>query len=61
MSLDAPVQQKAVERGQMHGTNPSMVETTMIDNLCTQLEGLTLNEREDMINCLCITQGEPYS
>ena len=61
MLLNAPVQQKAAERVQMHRTNPGAVETTMIDNLCTQLEGLTLNEREDMINHLHIAQGEPYS
>ena len=62
-SLNAPMQQKAVERVQTHGTNPSTVEATMpsIDDLCTQLESLTLNEREEVINCLCIAQGEPYS
>ena len=56
MLPDAPIQQKAAERGQTHRMNPSTVEATMpsIDNLCTQLEGLTLNEREEVINHLHI-------
>ena len=63
MSLNALMQQKAVEKVQMHGMNPSTVEATMpsIYDLCTRLEGLTLNEREEVINCLCIAWGEPYS
>ena len=47
MLLDAPVQWKAMERAQMHRTNPGVIEATTIDDLCTQLEGLTLNEREE--------------
>ena len=32
-----------------------------INDLCTQLESLMINEREEVINCLCIAWGEPYS
>ena len=63
MSLIAPMQWKAAGREQMHGTNPNVGEatTSSINDLCTQLEGLMLNEREEVINHLCIAQGEPYS
>ena len=55
-SLNAPMQLKATEGTQMYGMSPSTVETTMPLNndLCTQLEGLTLNEREEVINHLHI-------
>ena len=61
--LNAPMKQEAVEKVQMHGVSPSMVKDTspLIDDLCTRLESLTLNEREGVINHLCIAQGEPYS
>ena len=32
-----------------------------IDNLCTQQENLTIDQQEEVINCLHIAQGEPYS
>ena len=63
MLLNTLVQQNARGEIQMNKPNPIITDTTTpsIDNLCTQLESLTLNEREDMINCLCIAQGETYS
>ena len=63
MSLNSPTQPNAMGGIQKNHPSPSIVDTTMpsIDDLCTQLEGLTLNEREEVINCLYITQGEPYS
>ena len=60
MSLNSPTQQNATERGQMNSSSPSIIDTTMplIDDLCTQLESLTLNEKEEVINHLHITQGD---
>ena len=48
---------------QMNSPSPSIKDTTMssINDLCTQLESLMLNEREEVINHLCVTQGESYS
>ena len=63
MSSNSLMLQSAMGEIQMNKPNPIIVDTTMpsIDNLCTQLESLTLNEREEVINCLHIAQGETYS
>ena len=63
MSLNSPTQQNATEREQMNSPSPSIVDTTApsIDNLCTQIESLMLDEREKVINCLHLAQKEPYS
>ena len=63
MSLNSPTQQKTIEGIQMDWLSSSITDSTMpsIDGLCTQLESLTLNEREEVINHLCIAWGEPYS
>ena len=63
MSLNSPTQQKATEGIQMDRPSSSITNTTTpsTNDLCTQLESLMLNEREEVINCLHITQGEPYS
>ena len=47
----------------MNSLSPSILDTTVpsINDLCTQLESLMLDERDEVINHLCITQGEPYS
>ena len=44
-------------------SSPSSLDTIepTINDLCTWLEGLMINEREEVINCLCIAQGEAYS
>ena len=57
MSLNSPTQQEATERIQMNRPSPSITNTITpsIDDLCTQLESLMLNEREEVINCLCVT------
>ena len=63
MSLSSPMLQSAMGEVQMTRANPNTIETTTpsIDDLCTQLESLTLNEREEVINHLCTAQGESYS
>ena len=63
MSLNSPVQQNARGEIQMSKLNPIIIDKTMplINDLCTQLESLMLDEREEKINCLCIAQGESYS
>ena len=63
MSLNTPVQQSTTQETQTGSMNPSITDTTTptINNLCTQLEGLTINEREEVINHLHVTQGESYS
>ena len=63
MSFNSPTQQSTTGEIQMNKPNSSIVDTTTpsIDDLCTQLESLTLDEREEVINCLHIAQGEPYS
>ena len=52
-----------MQETQMGSMNPGTTDTTipMIDDLCIQLEGLTINEQEEVIRCLCIAQGESYS
>ena len=62
-SLIPPGRQPATQEKQMESpsSGPKAPDTTTIDNLCTQLESLTINEREEVINHLCITQGEAYS
>ena len=57
MSLNSLMQQSAMGEAQMNRTNPSTVETTTtsINDLCTQLESLMLNKREEVINRLHIT------
>ena len=56
MSLNSPMSQKAMGEVQMNKPNPTIIDTTTpsIDDLCTQLESLMLNEREEVINCLHI-------
>ena len=63
MSSIPPVWQSAMQKAQIESPSPNASDTIapMIDDLCTQLESLTINEREEVINCLCITQGESYS
>ena len=77
MSFSSLTEQNAVGGTQTNSPSTSMelmchpcsrapcpcVDTTApsIDDLCTQLENLTINEREEVINHLHITQGEPYS
>ena len=63
MSFNSPTQQNATRGTQMNSLSPSIVDITMpsINNLCTQLESLMLDEREEVINHLCIAQGELYS
>ena len=63
MSLNSPTQQNTTGGIQMNSPSPSIIDTTApsINDFCTQLESLMLNEREEVINCLCIAQGEPYS
>ena len=63
MSLSSLTLQSAMGKAQTNRVNPNTIETTMplINNLCTQLESLSLNEREEVINCLCIAWGESYS
>ena len=47
----------------MNKLNPIVIDTTMpsIKDLYTQLKSLMLNEREEVINHLCIAWGETYS
>ena len=56
MSSNSPMQQSTRGEIQMNKPNPIIIDPTtpLIDDLCTQLEGLTLNEREEVINCLCV-------
>ena len=63
MSLNSLMSQSAMGEIQMNKPNPIIIDTTtpLIDDLCTQLESLMLNEREEVINHLCIAQGESYS
>ena len=63
MSLNSPTQQNTTGGIQINCPSPSIVDTTTpsINDLCTQLESLTINEREEVINCLCIAWGEPFS
>ena len=63
MSSNSPTQQSTMGEIQINKPNPLIVDTTtpLIDDLCTQLDSLMLDEREEVINCLCIAQGEPYS
>ena len=63
MSFTSPPQQNAMGGMQTNSLSPSIVDNTMpsIDNLCTQLESLMLDEREEVINCLHIAWGELYS
>ena len=63
MSSPLPIQKSAMGEIQMDRPSSSITNTTTpsIDDLCTQLESLMLNEREKVINHLHITQGEPYS
>ena len=42
-------------------SGPNTLDITTIDDLCTQLESLTINEREKAIHHLHIAQGEAYS
>ena len=53
-------QQVTMQEIQMGNINPSATIPT-IDDLCTQLEGLTINEQKEVIQCLHIAQGESYS
>ena len=57
MFSNTPVQQSAMQETQMGSMNPSTTDTNipMINDLCTQLERLTINEQEEVINCLHIT------
>ena len=63
MSLNPLTQQNAMGVIQMDRPSSSIIDITTpsINDLCTQLESLMLNEREEVINHLCIAQGEPYS
>ena len=63
MSSVSPTQPNAMERMQMNSPSPNITDTAMpsIDDLYTQLESLTLDEQEEVINHLCIAWGEPYS
>ena len=58
-----PIQKSATGEVQVNNPNTSTTDATTppIDDLYTQLENLMLDEWEEMINCLCITWGEPYS
>ena len=55
--------QNATGGVQVSKPSPTIVDNTTpsIDDLCTQLENLMINEREEVINHLCIAQGETYS
>ena len=59
----SPTQPNAMEGIQMNSLSPSVTDIALpsIDDLCTQLESLMLNEWEKVVNCLHIAQGEPYS
>ena len=63
MSSPPPNQKNAMEGKQMDSPSPSIIDTAVpsIDDLCTQLENLTLNEQEEVINHLHVAQGESYS
>ena len=63
MSSISPTSQNAMQEIQTESLSPSITDTIMptINDLCTQLEGLTLNEWEEVINCLRIAWGESYS
>ena len=63
MSFNSLMQQSTTGEIQMNKPNSSIIDTAMpsIDDLCTQLESLMLDEREEVINHLHIAQGEPYS
>ena len=55
-SINSPMLQSAMGEIQMNKLNPIIVDTTMpsFNDLCTQLESLTINKREEVINHLCI-------
>ena len=61
--LNSPMSQSAMGEIQMNKPNPTIIDTTtpLINNLCTQLVNLMLNEREEVINHLHIARGESYS
>ena len=58
--LQPTMQEIQMENPCSSPNSPDTTEPT-INDLCTQLESLTINEREEVINHLCITQGEAYS
>ena len=49
------VQTNSLSTSTINDTTPS------INDLCKQLESLTLDKQEKVINCLCTAQGESYS
>ena len=61
-SLNSPTLQSAMGEIQMNKPNPIIDTTTpSIDDLCTQMDSLTIKEREEVINCLCTAWGESCS
>ena len=63
MSTNPSTQNNTAEEVQMDDLSTSLMDTTTpsIDYLCTQLESLMLDEWEEVINCLHVAWGEPYS
>ena len=57
MSLVPQTQQNAMRERQTDSPSPSITDTIAlsINDLCTQIENLTLDEQEEVINHLCIT------